>query len=496
MRLADVNSPITTFSAGQIADRVDEAVSIPDTAAFEDPLAALEHIVAVVEMYPRIQGPQAGAEDVLRHKLAHVFWRSRVLRNLIEAIPRTPVSKRHDLLHALGALRTHIPRDLVGQLERSVEAKELSDLLAIQGVRAKENQGDGNLAGPQLDIKIAANRSSSWSFEKWSKIEEFSKYHFEGDGIRYRGVLLNPGDVMLSNCNLDGNGIYTAFVDPKAYTSHSALFAILGEGERRFPAAIETFEKGVRPVPLNVFLSPRFAAYTEVYRHTGLASEHSHRVNQAAADMIRKVKGYNFDTCDSDRDYLSCTGVPRYGLQDAGLDPGTNKSHISDKGIRKNLSFLGYEFFDFSAPVDFVLSEEYRCTGWIDNNQVEKLVARELVEVRFRHLFSRKAINPKNFPVASRINRWGIGHMRRRSTLGRIISALEGFDHVSLPKGPDDVMALIKPAEQQVGRAIKKLYPTVHNHLESLTRLDIQETHASDTIQDCIDTHLKIPWLE
>lgn len=485
-----------TSNAEQIRDPIDPAVSIPDAAAFAEPSAVLDHIVEIVETYPRLQGPQAGADEVLRRKLAHAFWRSRLIRPLVEAIARSSASRQDDLLHALGALRTQIPRDLLDRLEDRVDPAAYRALLATQGIRAESAGEGGPAAGPQLDIKISANRSSAWSFEKWSRLEEFSRYDFEEEGVRYRGVLLRPGDVLLSNCNLDGNGVYTTLVDPKAYTSHSALLAILDAGGRRFPAAIETFEKGVRPVPLSVFLSPRFAAYTEVYRHSGLTAEHIPRVNQAALDLIREVKGYNFDTRDSARDYVSCTGVPRFGLQDAGVDPGTTKSYIKDQGIQRNLLQLGYDFFDFSAPVDFVLSDEYRCVGWIDNNQVDRLVARELVEGQFRQLFSQREINPKRFPVAYRINRWGIEHMRKRSTVGRLISAVEGFDHVSLPKGPDDLMALIKPAEQQIGRAIKKLHPTVRTHLDGLTRMDFEEVRANDRIQGQVDTHLKIPWLE
>jgi hypothetical protein len=485
---------MSTSKAEAVAQSTAEtALAVPDAADFARPEERIEHIHELLEAYPRLQTPAAGAETVLRHKLAHAFWRARLLERVSEILPELPGSSRAELVEAMAALKTHIPTALLDRLRASVEPRYLTGLLASQGIRSAD--GRGPAAGPQLDLKISANRSSSWSFEKWSRIEEFGRYDFDGDGVRYRGVLLRPGDVLLSNCNLDGNGIYTTLGDPKAYTSHSALFAILEVGGRRFPAAIETFEKGVRPVPLNVFLSPRFAAYTEVYRHVGLTTEHTDRVNEAALTMIREVKGYNFDTCDSSRDYVSCTGVPRFALEDAGLDPGTTKSFINDPGIRRNLIELEYDFFDFSSPIDFVLSEEYRCVGWVDNNQVDKLVARELVEVRFRQLFSQREIDFRRMPLAYRINRWGIGHMRRRSLPGRIISAAEGFDHETLPKGPDALLALIKPAEQQIGGAIKKVHPVVQDHLSSLTRFDLQQVRDHEPIRHAIDSHLRVPWL-
>ena len=71
--------------------------------------------------------------------------------------------------------------------------------------------------------------------------------------MRYRGVEFTPGDVLLANVNLDGNGVYTTLSDPKSFSSHSAFFAVLKHDGRRFPVVVETYEKGLRPVPLSVF---------------------------------------------------------------------------------------------------------------------------------------------------------------------------------------------------------------------------------------------------
>ena len=355
---------------------------VPDSDMLGLRSVPLDRVLQKTANYPSGQLAELGADALLRRKFGYAFWRSRIKTQLVERIVASPAAQHEPLMLALAALRTHLAPEVLTRLEEIVDPELFARLQCEQGIRPAARAG-GRLAGPQVDLKISANRSSRWTFEKWARIEELGRYDFEEDGVRFRGVLLRPGDVLLSNCNLDGNGIYTTLGDPKAYSSHAALFAILSAGGRRFPAAIETYEKGVRPTPLNVFLSPRYAAHTEVYRHVNLATEHTVRVNAAAARMIREVKGYNFDTCDSARDYVSCTGVPRFVLQDAGLEPGCTKSNIMDAGIQQNLLALGYNFFDFSSPIDFVLSDEYRCVGWFDNDQVDRLVARELVEVEF-----------------------------------------------------------------------------------------------------------------
>ena len=154
-----------------VPDPIDEALALPDAAAFENPVEALDRILEIVEAYPPIQGPHAGADEVLRRKLAHAFWRRRIIPGLVEAIPAASRSQRGDLVKALGALSTRIPKPLLDSLADSVDPGAYAKLLASQGVRAKGAGTGAPAAGPQLEIKISANRSSSWSFEKWSQIE-------------------------------------------------------------------------------------------------------------------------------------------------------------------------------------------------------------------------------------------------------------------------------------------------------------------------------------
>jgi hypothetical protein len=85
--------------------------------------------------------------------------------------------------------------------------------------------------------------------------------------------------------------------------------------------------------------------------------------------------------------------------------------------------------------------------------------------------------------------------MRRRSTFGALISALVGFDHISLPKGPDQIIALVKPLEAQLGKAIAKVLPFVRNYLANLEHFDYEAMSGDRRVEALLDRHVRFPWL-
>ena len=442
------------------------------------------------EAYLGLDRPRADPHELLRHKFEFAFWRRGLLGQLVDGIGRFRKAEQEAAIEALVELGIRLPGRQLQQVARGVRDPQLLErLLVAQG------RGAGRAGGPNVDLKIRANRSSAWPLERWAEIRAFSEYDFEDEGVRYRGLHLLPGDVLLSNVNLDGNGLYTVLADPRSFCSHAAVFAILEQGGRSLPAVIETYEKGVRAVPLSVFLGARFSAYTEVYRHRAMGPAERARLNRVAPDMLRRVQGYNFDTEDPRRDYQSCTSVPRFLLEDAGIERIATKSRLADPQIQRNLEQLGYTAFDFFAPVDYMRDEGFSCVGWMDNDQMARVLTRDLVESRFRGLFSQRAIDPGRLPLRARINRWGIGHIRRSTRLGRLISRVEGFDHVSLPRGPDDVIALIAPAEAEVGRVIRRTHPLVTRRLQGLQRERLAALQGDGEVQGYITRQLDLPWL-
>ena len=456
----------------------------------------LQHINDTHRRYLELARTGRDAAFLCRYKLETAFWRSRLLDEIVEAVRTGVRGGDATLVDELCALAIHLKPGHEAVLERDLNGELLARVMAQQGVRVAGRSAHEAAAGPGVDLKIEANRDSAWPFSRWKADPRFSQYEFSGDEVRYRGVAFRPGDVLLANVNLDGNGVYTALLDPKAYCSHSAVFAVLRDGGRRFPAVIETYEKGLRAVPLNVFVGPRYVAYAEVLRHAATGLPHAEAFGDAALGAIERAKGYNFYTEDPDRDYVSCTTLGRLLYEEVGVGSIASASEVGDAGVRRNLERLQYTAFEpFFAPVDYLLNGDFDRVGFIDNNQLPRMVARELVEERFRERFSAGVLDMRRLPIMFYLNLWAIGHIRKRSLLGKVISRAMGFDHVSLPKGPDRMLAAIEPIEAQLGNAIKRLVPHVETLLAEMHHFDPAALRRDARVQRLLDEHLPLSWL-
>ncbi len=470
---------------------------LPDSACPIELGAQIEAHNQAYLAFPRADGD---ARAILGAKLAHAHWRAQTLELLLARAEKDAAARRLDPVRLVGniaSLNIHLDDRQRKRAGRILENPSLlGAVLANQGMRLPGAPEHHALAGPDMDLKIKVNRASAWPFSKWQQISAFSEYAFEGDIVRYRGLELQPGDILLANVNLDGNSVYTSLSEPKGYCPHAAVFAMLRAGGKRFPAVVETYEKGLRAVPLNVFLNARYVAYAEVYRHRDIKPEHAEEVSAAAHDAIAQARGYNFYTCDPDPLYVSCTSLAQVVYQRIGLPPIPALSRIGHPGIRENLARLGYhEYEPFFAPVDFLLNPDFSCVGWVDNNQFPRLLSRELVEVGFRRLFERGQLETRRMPLMHHVNHWGIRHMRRRSALGRLISMVMGFDHLSLPRGPDPMLAIIAPVEADLGRHVRRLLPLVERYLDGRHAFTLEDMLADPAIDAAIDQTVRLRWL-
>jgi len=430
---------------------------------------------------------------ILAAKLRGVHRRQRTAARLLDDAALDSA----DRIEALLALGVRLDSGQIKRLRtRTPTGDGVARVLAAQGQRDAFAAHLHDLAGPDLDLKIEVNRDSPWTFARWSAQLAFADYRFEADGVRYRGLLLRPGDLILPNVNLDGNFVYAALSDPKAFCPHAAVFVILQAGGRRWPAVIETYEKGLRAVPLCVFLNARYIAYAEIYRHRDLDGASVAHVSDVAHAAIAVALGYNFNTLDDDRSYVCCTQVARQLYQDLGLPVPEAFGAIVDPGVRDTMTRLDYPHLDvFFTPVDFVRSELFSLVGCVDNGQPAKLVARELVEQRFRERFSSGHLDPARLPLMVRLTHFGVRQIRARTLLGPLVSAVTGFDPITLPKGPDRILAIIESLEAELGRAVRGILPEVERHLARTDELDLHAVLAHPALRARVDALLPMRWM-
>ncbi|MEE4299521.1 MAG: hypothetical protein V2J24_08765, partial [Pseudomonadales bacterium] len=224
--------------------------------------------------------------------------------------------------------------------------------------------------------------------------------------------------------------------------------------------------------------------------------EKAERASAVLLDAAGRARGYNFDTTDDDDRYVCCTSVTQQFFAALGLTGVERPGAVLDPGIRANLTALDYPFLDaFLTPVDFVLCPHLDYVGHVDNGQPARLFAREFVERRFRHCFSTGRIDPARLPLMARLNHFGIGHMRARTRLGRVVSRVMGFDHLSLPKGPDRILAIVEPLEAELGAAVRRLLPEVEARLGELSDRSVADVLGDPALCARADALLPMRWL-
>lgn len=318
------------------------------------------------------------------------------------------------------------------------------------------------MAGPKKILPMVANRRSRATTKKWMRDHQFSDYQFSEDGVLFKGMELRPGDMILSSVNLDGNGIYTTLVEPKGYAYHFGIFAIVEYAGKRFPIVLETYEIGVRLVPLHQFFSKSFNCYFEAYRLNQVPPQFYTKINQLAMDLPDKVKGYNFDTEDPDHTYLACTSVATYLFKQLELEPIATQSHYSsDTQILKNLDEIELKTGPFLSPWDFIASDRTHCVGFWDNDYFLLNICRELCEKYTENLFKTKQLSLSRAPLLYYFNSFGVKQIQKNTLLGRAIGGIVGFNINNLPNASYKVLAMIEIFEHTMEKCVRKLYQTL-----------------------------------
>jgi hypothetical protein len=114
---------------------------------------------------------------------------------------------------------------------------------------------------------------------------------------------------------------------------------------------------------------------------------------------------------------------------------------------------------------------------------------------RFRERFSRGRLDPARLPLTVRLLHFGSRQIRARTLLGTLVSVVTGFDHITLPKGPDRILAIVEPLEAELGRAVRGILPDVERHLAPIDDLDLHAVLANPGLRKRVDALLPMRWL-
>ena len=192
--------------------------------------------------------------------------------------------------------------------------------------------------GPESFPDIPPIKGSKFSFDVWSQDPSLSISGYEShDGeIWFRGLKIRSGDILLADQNAkDGDGLFTSLVVEPKLASHVGQVVFLKKNGLVFPAVIEIHEKGLRAVPLNVFLSPQFMNYVEVFRVKNPPSDWEDRLSREGLDFLKEPHSYDLWAGEQDPRYLTCTNVALNLLRRTGAPEPAHRSTIEPDSSKR-----------------------------------------------------------------------------------------------------------------------------------------------------------------
>jgi Permuted papain-like amidase enzyme, YaeF/YiiX, C92 family len=306
------------------------------------------------------------------------------------------------------------------------------------------------------------------SFFEWQKRPEFAleAYRQDSGAVSYRGLHLEPGDILLTNLASDSDGIYTTLAEGRRSFSHVAAYVLLENEGRKFPAVVEIHDEGVRAVPLRFFLSDKFVSYVEVYRQLGLTERTRNTLGAVALAMMRESHGFDFYMNESQSVYLTCALTVSHLFRRAGIEPAKEESRY-DPLKQANIRFLGFESElgrKLLLPDDFAASPKLKLVGVVDNAQFMQKMARDLVRDHIQEIFVTEQLDATRFPWDFYVYRFAVNSIQHRSWIAPLLLKVLGFRRDNFPSGPAMFLALAKPAFERVEESSRKLAKLLASH--------------------------------
>jgi len=436
-------------------------------------------VLNILDRYNTLPRHLIGSEQLIELKFRMQHWRNLITERLLaKNWTEDDLTVRNNSISILNFINVKQSSDALKSLWNKIQHPSLSK--AFQLYLKSQAQGpllkilfneQNDITGPNQCLDIKPIVPTKHLDNNWRTNPELSRYHYTQEGIVFRGIELKPGDIMITNLNIDSDGIYSALCSPKSFASHAGFFVMLTHGNKTFPAVLEIYQHGLRAIPANVFLSEKFSSYTEVYRIKTPKKLDYETLNTEGKKLLQSVKGYNFNTEDQNPHYLTCAQLGRQLYQNAGIVPITAKSAIEHPQIQTNLAKFGVNYKSVLAPMNFAIDQRMELVGTVDNNQLTDSLAHMLVKHRFFDYVSTKEINLLKLPKLYQYNLWSVNKIQNNHWFGCILRKAKGFNKDNFPRGPEGILALAKVIEPIIGKINKQTAAFINKNfpLDSLS---------------------------
>jgi hypothetical protein len=374
-----------------------------------------------------------------------------------------------DALSAIGE-RKILLNKLYSEVERSPSSRKklVEYKFAFQhwnyfvGQKNKEDQNDEEFE----ILSIPPFQSSRWDFKKWrenSRIRSLSK----GDThLRYKNLVLQPGDLFLASPHLESAGLFTIFSEPESFSAHLAVYCHLNYQDKYFPALIEVYEKGVRAVPLDTFLAPHFSNHCEILRFNDVTNEHLEVINENALKTLSKGKGYSFNTDDRDEHYFTCTRLVKEIFSTLPINVEVKRSEFSCPKKTRNLHLIDFTFKDILEPCDFLDSNVTSYVGRVDNEEFLHDLLCYISVHQYVEIFKEYDLNPYLEKKSFRTINFCSNQIANQNVLGLIFSKVFGYSFDNFPRGPLKLLSYYYFTEPRIIKFSKQIKNELFSMIE------------------------------
>ena len=340
--------------------------------------------------------------------------------------------------------------------------------------------------GPSTLLDITPVHRSEWIFDKWKNDKNLTRYEFTQDGVLFRGIELRSGDLILTDFSINEGSLFSSINGAEALLSHLAMVVILEEKTGKLPVVIDMFGFGLRAIPLNVFLSPGFSSYSEIYRLKNPPENLHEKLGQVVSEMLAGKKGkfvYDMTWTSCDPKALTCAKLGNYVYKEVGVAP-VEAHGVIYPSIIKNLKPFGLNFSEFLSPGDYVRDPRFSYIGVIDNGFVLKDIAKQVSAYHMAEFLGSNQVCFKNLPKEYLENREGIAKSQDPSWLVSIYMHYKGFSGmVTIPQGSPDFLAFIPIFSKAFGRSVVEIENQIQTPMGAPNLFSIHDYQERDEIQ-------------
>ena len=440
-----------------------------------DPKSLHQLVLSVKKAYRDLERSQNSRREMVETKFMLQKWRQDIAEFLHENLITRSGTCTEVHLDSLRNLEFHLQDDYLKSIAAAVERSTPSDSLqkAFQELLVQQNrvhlfqapvqaQTPKPIAGPRLRLPIRPILPSKWPHQRWLKNSEFSRYTFHGEEVHYRGLKFLPGDLLITNMNLDSAGVYTLPCEPESFGAHIGIYVLLKRGDQVFPTVLEIFRTGLRALPLSAYLDHEFCAYVEVYRPKNTDPTIRERLNQAAEPLIDEIEGYQYYTDQGSTTHANCTDIASRLYETAGLGSFEMKTSYTHPIILENMGRLGFHCRKVLSPIDFITTGELTLEGVVDNGHFNRELPRYMAGQTMIQIFRNSPLEIRSLHSFFHLEVWAIKHIQRGNLLGKIIAFFNGFTVRNFPKGPPSLISFVEYLHRELSRLTSRLEKPVH----------------------------------